>query len=216
MKILLIALSLIASLFLAGCTQKLPPITLPAGTICAPYLATAGAVVGVPLPTAPTVAGSVTVTGLPTGLSFAPYAISGTPAPTSFGTWPVTASGTYTKGFLTWYWSESSSIFIGKPGIVPPSSPVLYDPNASPPSFTLFVTPDCAPGYTITLTCSDPYINMNGAVSQTTVTTGGSGTSMPCVVSSPGHTTERKFTIVATITSDNGTTVTTNVPGEVK
>jgi hypothetical protein len=216
MKTLLIASSLILSLLVAGCTEKLPPITLPAGTICAPYTATAGAVVGVPLPTAPTAVGSVTVTGLPTGLSFAPYAISGTPAPTSFGNWPVTASGTYTKGFFTWYWSESSSIFIASPGLVPPSSPVLYDPNQPPPSFTLFVTPDCASGYTITLTCSDPYINMNGAVSKTTVTTGGSGTSTACVVSSPGHTTERTFTIVATITSDNGKTVTTNIPGEVK
>jgi hypothetical protein len=215
MKKLLITLCSILSLFISGCTQKLPPITLPAGTICAPYSATAGGV-GVPLPTAPTTAGSVTVSGLPTGLSFAPYAISGTPAPTSFGTWPVTASGTYTKAWIQWYWSESSSIIIAKPGIVPPSSPVIYDPSAPPPSFTLFVTPDCTPGYTITLTCSDPYINMNGSVSKTTVMTDGSGTSTSCEVTSPGHTTERTFTIVATITSDNGTTVTTNIPGEVK
>lgn len=202
-------------LFITGCTEKLPPIMLPIGTIGSPYAATPGTG-GVPTPPG-TITGSVTVAGLPPGLSFAPYAISGTPTTTSFGTWPVTASGSEGSWYSIWrYWSESSSITILDPTLVSSADPILIDPNGMPPFFTVSVTPDCAPGYTIILTCSDPNIKMNGSVSQTTLTTNGSGKSALCVIDSPGNTTERKFTITATITNANGIALTKDIGGEVK
>jgi hypothetical protein len=187
------------SLVLVACTES---ISLGA------YTATIGALFtspGVPVTAAyAPVAANPGGTYGPPGFILGPgLVLTGTPNCSQFGTWPIRVTGTYGGSWIYGAWTATGTVVVAAPTIsyspVTPSA-LKVVASVSPhvkPTITLTVAPVCA--CTITLASTDPHIILK----PTTITTSaaGPGPGGYAFTIDTSDTTERPFTVTATINS---------------